>query len=362
MSREQLESLSVTEAAARISAWRPDPSQWLVSARELARTLEAVVKSHNETWLASPLRVATTLRHPTYINHYLRGVAEAIKSGTYPPVEETLDVIGLVKAHPWAADPLGKDDFAFDRDWRGAEQAAVDVLKALADKDVGFAGRGDEVWVLLDAETRDRAEPSGIISGARDPLDSAINRRCTRALEAVLSFMAHEFRSTGDVRSSASALLEDALRLEGPDGAEHRAIIATRLGFLRHIASEWVDDMASLLFGTDAPEGLAQVTADLAIKWSRPNRWLLERYRNLVRDAVSRDVDQALGHLLIAMLSEVPGYSVEDNVSFLRHPPPRLSEAGQVLGRLLRHADTEEAHVARAVTFWDAAISTKRLY
>lgn len=358
ISFEEFQSLSVPEAAARISAWRPDPSERLVSARQLARTVEAVMKSNTVAWLASPLRVATDLRHPTYIHHYLRGVSEAIKRGTYPPLDETLDLIGLVRAHPWAADPLGKDDFDYDHDWRAAEQAAVDLIKALADKDVGFAGRDDEVWVVLDAEARDRGEPSAIISGARDPLDSAINRRCTRALDTVLSFMAYEFRSTGNVRASAFTLLEDALRLKGSDGAEHRAIIATRLGFLRHVASEWVDEVAGLLFGADAPVGLAQATADLAIKWSGPNQWLLECYRHLIRNAVSRDVDHALDHLLIAMLWDVAGYSVEDNISFLRQSPPQLSKAGEMLGRLLRHGDADEGHVACGVTFWDAAIST----
>jgi len=241
----------------------------------------------------------------------------------------------------------------------GAEQAGVEVIKALADKDVGFGTRDDEAWTVLEAEARDRGESSGIISGARDPLDSAINRRCTRALDAALSFMAHEFRSMETIRPSAFSLLEDVLHLEGADGAEHRAIIATRLGFLRYVAPEWVDEMADLLFGDDAPEGLAQVTADLAIKWSRPNRWLLEHYRHLVRNAVARDSDHALEHLMIAMLWGVPGYSIEDNISFLRQTPQEVSKAGETLGRLLRHGDADEAHIALGVAFWDAAISTR---
>lgn len=359
MSAEELVSLPVGEATARIAAWRPDPSEWLVSARELARTLEAVIHDNATAWLASPLQVATDLRHPTYIHHYLRGIADAIKADVIPPVDETLDLIGLVRAQPWNAQALGRDDFDYDHDWRGAEQAAVDVINALADKDVGFGTRNHEVWAVLETETRDLSESSGIVSGARDPLDSAINRRCTRAFEAALSFMAHEFRSTGAIRPNAFALLEDSLHLEGSDGAEHRAIIATRLGFLRHVAPDWVDDVAELLFGHDAPEGLAQVTADLAIKWSRPNRWLLERYRHLVRNSVSRDVDHALDHLLIAMLWEVPGYTVDENISFLRRTPPQLSRAGEMLGRLLRQGDPDDAHIALGVTFWDTAISTR---
>lgn len=358
MSIEELQAGSVAEAVGRIAEWRPDGSQWLVSARELARTLEAVVKADTAAWIESPLRIATELRHPTYIHHYLRAVAEAIKEGARPPVAEVLDVIGLVRAHPWGVDALGRDDFDYDHDWSGAEQAAVDVLRAMADKDLGFAQRDDEVWSILDAEARDRGAPSGIVSGARDPLDSAINRRCTRALEAVLSFMAQEFRLTGAARPAAFELLEDALGLEGSDGAEHRAILATRLGFLRHIAPQWVDDVAGSMFGDAAPQGLAQITADLAIKWGRPNRWLFERYRPLLRDAASRGVDHALDHLMIAMLWEVAGYSVEENVAFLRQTSALLSDAGEVLGRLLRHDDADEAHIACAVTFWDAAIAT----
>lgn len=358
MSMEELQALPIAEAVSRIAEWRPDASQWLVSARELARTLEAIVKTDTGPWIESPVRIATELRHPTYIHHYIRGVAEAIKEGALPPIPEILDVIGLVRAHPWAAEALGRDDFDYDHDWSGAEQASVDVLKAMADQDLGFAERDDEVWHVLDAAARDRGAPSGITSGARDPLDSAINRPCTRALEAVLSFMAQEFRLTGEARPAAFELLAEALGLQGSDGAEHRAIIATRLGFLRHIAPQWVDDVSDLMVGDAAPPGLAQVTADLAIKWGRPNRWLFERYRPLVRDAVSRGVDHALDHLMIAMLWTITGYSIEENLAFLRQTSALLSDAGEVLGRLLRHADADEARIATAISFWDAANAT----
>ncbi len=357
MSIEELSSLAALEAAQQISTWRPDPLQRMVGPRELARTLEAVINAKPAEWLTSPLAIATQLKQPTYINHYLSGVARAIKSGVYPPTKAILDVVALVRAQPWPADPIGRDEFDYDQDWGGAEQAAVDVVEALADKDVGFSGRGDEVWSFLQAKARDRGEPLGVL-GVSEPLESAINRPCTQALEAIFAVMAHEFRSSGESRLAALTLIEEALILEELDGAEHRAIIATRIGFLRHIAPEWFALQADRLFGSDAPRGLAQLTVDLAMKWSRPNPWLLEGYRALVRDAVLRDVDNSLDHVLIAMLWDVPGYSIGDNVLFLRQSAPRLSRAGEVFGRLLCHDDVTDAYVAKGVEFWDAAIST----
>jgi hypothetical protein len=56
---------------------------------------------------------------------------------------------------------LGRGTFDYDHDWTGTEQVAVDVVKSMADKDLGFAGRDDEVWFMLDAEARDRGGRPG---------------------------------------------------------------------------------------------------------------------------------------------------------------------------------------------------------
>ena len=356
MTVDELRAIKPFEAAARISAWRPNASDFLVSARELARTLEEVVRSEPENWTAEPLLVATQLRQPTYISHYLRALAESVKNQATPPVAELIDVVGLVRAHPWEADVLGKDDFDYDAGWDQAEQEGTEVLKALADRDLGFAGRDDEVWAILVEEVRNRSQGPGIYGGGRDPLDHAINRRCTRALDAVLSFMAHEFRRAGSVRREAFALMEEVLRLEDLDGAEHRAILASRLGFLQHVAPEWFEESAGLLLGAEAPDGLAQITADLAIKWGRPNRWLHEHHRDLLLDAVRRSVEHAMDQVMIAMLWQVPGYSVADNIEFLRESPELLSRSGEMLGRLLRHENAMASHLDLAAQFWRSAI------
>jgi hypothetical protein len=232
------------------------------------------------------------------------------------------------------------------------------VIKSLADSDTGFGDRRDEVWSILQTEVERRDEPSGIGDGARDPLETAINRPCTRALEAAVSFMGHEYRTGGTVRSEALDLLSSILVLEDTDGAEHRAIIAPRIGFLRHIAPDWVDEHREELFGMAAPAGLGQLTVDLALKWGRPNSWLLQQFPESVRDAVRRDVDNALEQYLVAMLWRLLGYSVEEEVDFLRSKH-KLSEAGGVLGRLLRPDDTSAEHASLVVQFWTLALQGK---
>lgn len=355
MSIAELADVPVLEAADQIAAWRPSTTQEMASARELGRTLEEAVKANPTPWVESPLQVAMRLRHPTYIDHYLTAVALAIGVGEVPPVGEIMDLIEVVHANPWPAVALGHDDFDYDPDWRQSEQSTIEVIKALAEHSVGFADRTDQVWALLVAEVDEHGEPPGI-DGDHDPLEIAINRRCTRGLEAVLSFMAFEFRQHGAARPAAFDLLERCLRLSGRDGAEHRAILSTRIGFLRYIDPPWVDRIDSLMFGDEAPDGLAETTVDTTIKWSQPNRWVLEHHRALVRDAVVRGADRSIDWVIIAMLRAVPGYEPHDCVAFLRSIS-RLSVAGEMLGRILSETPPETELLDRATGFWSSAIA-----
>ena len=74
----------------------------------------------------------------------------------------------------------------------------------------------------------------------------------------MLHLVATEFRRDGTVRDEALDLLNEALGLGGWDGAEHRAIIAPRLPFLRHVAPEWVESREPRLLGDEDPESLGQ--------------------------------------------------------------------------------------------------------
>ena len=360
ISAEELRSQDPDAAAARVSQWRPGPSDWLGGAHEIARTLESVVKDNIEDWVSSPIRTVVNLRHPTYISRYLNALASATSEYELP-VNHLLDVIKLVRTRPWPVETLADSRLDYDTDWRVTEQAAVGLIKALADSDRNFDDRVDEAWAVLASEAADRSEPSDVVSISTGPdhLTSALNRPCTRALEAILSFVAYEYRSSGTVRPEAISLFEESLRLTGADGAEHRAVLASRIGFLLHVLPEWTETNCNLLFGRQAPDGLGQLSVELAIEWSQPNQWLLENFREAVRSAVKRGTKRAMEHMIIAMLWGCPGYSAQETVAFLRTLPDLVSESGHALGSVLDDANADQRLVDIAVDFWTVVLDTE---
>lgn len=355
-SDEELLSLAPEQAASRIAAWRPEPGDWPNRVRLLAQTVESVVKQEPDGWISAPLRIVTTLRHPIHISRYLQAVA-ALAPQRDLPVDKLLDAVALIRRRPWPAEQITSDTRGGDNDWSRAEAAAIRLIQALARSGCTFDGRSDEVWAILEAEAANcPQQPEAIIDSDHDPYTSAINRPCTQALEAALLLLSNEFGTSGSVRAEAIRILDASLCLTGRDGVEHRAVLAPRIGFLRHVIPEWTDTNRGVLFGEDAPQGLAQGMVDQAIKWGQPNEWLLENYRAMVRDAVKRKIDRALVHLLVATLWELPGYSTKENLAFLMRSPELLSNAGETLGRLLGRADAEQRHVEIAATFWEAAL------
>ena len=361
---DELRSLDSQTAAMTIRDWRPDPDQWPPrGAGDLAHALRTVVKENVEAWVTDPIRTVSTLRHPTYINGYLRALAEAGHDHDLP-TNALLDVIRLVRRHPWkASDEISASDDQndFDSDWQGVEESAVALIKTLTDKDVDFGNRSNEVWDFLESQAEDLSQPSllGWQSTGYEPHQAAINRSCTKALDTVVHLLASESRLSKAITSSRAAeIFEQSLRLTGVDGAEHRAILAPRIQFLMHVLPEWTKNHLDLFFGTEAPEDLAQLSFDQTIKWGQPKEWLLKEYRPMLRDAVRREIDRALDFMLIAMLCKTPGYSVKKTINFLKQHPTQISKAGRAVARLAGERDIPPKRLRRAIEFWCAALKT----
>ena len=351
-STDELASLSPEEACRRISGWRPQQGEWRVSARGLSETLERVVINNPAQWVRRPFRIAMALRHPTYIHRYLAAIHATLSNGR-APIDELIRLIALLRTHPWKAGELGPDKFDYDAYWENVDRTTIEVIESLAKEDIGFAGLSNEVWKILKSAVKARSESTeAAVRARRDPLDTAIGLPWTRALMAALEFMAYEFRNTDCIRPDAFRLLAETLSLDGDDGLYCRAIVARSIGFLRHAAPEWVEANQGLLFGSEAPTGLGQKTLDQAMKWGKPNKWLLETFRCSVMDAVCRQVRNALDHYLNAMLWDWEGYSLEEAAKFLGSKRELLSATGGRLGSLLDSDSAKQIHIERAIQFW----------
>jgi hypothetical protein len=357
---DTLRCLPVSDAAAVVAQWRPEGADWLVSARELGRTLEEAVVADPAGWGAMPVENAAALRHPTYIAHYLRGLA---RSGALPDIDlaGAMDVIELVDAHPWDVVPLGADnDFDYDRNWTEAERAGVALIQATAEAELSLGSKTDQAWRVVLAACECDGESSVELAESepdRAALERAINRPCTQALDALIVLMGQRFRENATVPPEALAVLDRVLGLPGQDGAEHRAILAPRITFLRYIAPEWTGQRLEVLYGDRAPAGLAEVSLLLTLRRSRPTRWFLEQFADGITSAARSGNDHALEHSLVGMLWAVSGFEPERLVARLA-AGGRLSVAGEKVGRLLRQGEPEPDYVECGRHFWELSLET----
>ena len=270
-------------------------------------------------------------------------------------------MIELVDTQPWAVTPLADSPMDYDADWSAARRAGRALIAAMASADTQFGNRSDQAWGLLYSAATDLADRSWV--SMDDPLTSAINRDCTIAFDAAVLFVASEMRTGKPVRAEFLELLRFALTRTGTDGEEYRAVVARRFAWLRHGIPDWIDDNVALLFGSEAPSGLAQLTVDLAVYAGQPNRWLLEAYPALVKDSVLRDIEGAMDHLMVAMLWACTGHRIADIVRFIEQciddHPELASRAGSSISHIVSHEGTEQRHVEAAVQFWETMLESR---
>ena len=381
-STEELSAMSVEDAATKIAEWRPGRNDWPSSTRDLARVLKDTVQTAPRTWLADPVTTITRLHHPMYIDYYLQA-AEVLAPENDLPVGALLDAVVFARTRPWPAMPLSaaasvsttyggdgpiEHNTETERAWDNVDRAGVELVKALVVADTDFGDRLPDVWDVLAAAAGDCSQACNSAGPDRDdPYARAINRTCTRALDVVVLLAGRLHQATGVMPTEAVKMFDVGLRLDGPHGAEHRAILGTRLGFLRHAAPEWAEASRDLMFGDAAPQALAQSIVDTSLKWGRADPWVLEHMAPMVRDAVKRRVDRAMDHLLIGMLNGLAGWSVPENIAFLQSAQsasrddsePLLSQAGRCLAQILDDKDAAPEHLDVAEEFWRAALTTQ---
>jgi len=360
---EELLALDVQEAADLVSRWRPSTADpWGVSARELARTLEAVVKNHPREWTVDPSAVVRALREPVYVNHYFRAVGAA--AGEVPERANTvIAAVHLASAERWEPTPLGRDDFEYDQDWSGVETSAVEMIAAFANKDGEIGQSLNGCWELslsllrqvpVELPVIDPAESS---SRSDDPLNRAINRPYGHALDAVLALAGWEHRNMGAASDRLAAALDWVLGVPGTVGVELRAILARSRPFLETVGRDWLDRRAKDLFPADV---VGVLTFDQTLKWSRPTPWFLARYREDLCRAARRGAEHALSWLLIGYLWDESGYTFHNLLSCLAGESALVRTAAEEIASLLQDLDSTSPVVEKGIQFWTGLLEADR--
>lgn len=345
---DELEALDLENALSTIASWRPDPNgPWGISARELARTLEACVAAAPERWLSDPTGAVTTLREPVYINHYLRGAAKA--AGASPDrFPGLLDAVHLVRQHRWAPTVLGSDDFDYEPTWEGVDMAAIELIEAHADANSPLDECLRTCWDLTETQFH-RAIASPPDQGQADSgLDRAINTDHGRTLECVLSLGAWEHRNLGASSSRLTIALDTALSTSGRVGEDLRAVLAASRPLLEVIANGWMETKGKSLFGAD---DAGQAAIKETLKYSRPTPPFLEHhFDDLAREAIA-GTDNAIAWLLIGHLNDEPGYTAERIVRTLAGQEEPLRIAASEMARLANPIESDEPMFAQARAF-----------
>ena len=336
-----LAALEIDEAADWITAWRPNPSDWFVSARELGRTLTTVVSQNPRDWADALPWVLERLRHPTYIKHLLDGLrdhADAVVGSLNVIADATAIIVG----EPWQVEVIGTTGgFDFDESWVPAKAATLSLLEAMAEAGADVATERSDMFELVLTLSHDRSMPS-VLGEGHDPLSYAMNRPSTMALRTAIVLSWCSVRAGGPAPQGLVVLLDEVIALDGEDGLQARAILADTLDLLRDAVPEWITRHLDQLFGPKAPDALGQRTLELALNRNRVDRWMLEELRDQVFTAATDSVHNSHAHVLIGMLNEVDGYSVEEVVDWLVAQDPKL--ISDVLGTLGDRLRNEESH------------------
>lgn len=358
MDAQHFAGMSPTDAAATIARWRPDPdnADFYVSARGLSGVLQELVEANPADWLSDPVAIVRALHHPTHISAYLRA-AETTEDKSAANHCGLLDAAKLVESEPWQATPIGRDRHRYEPDWREARRAATELIGTLASTGEWLADRADEAWELIENAAR-RLPHRHKTSRSDDHLFQADVVASARALELALLVANAEIQASKPTRPELERLLDYSLQLRGDLGFEHRRVIAPRIFWLQRRLPTWTASAMTRIIGDDAPEGLGSTTFELILLRTSPSQWLCETYPDMFHDAARLQQERAIDHVLIAMLWDWKGHSVEAVTDFLERHTELIPEAAECLAKLLRGDEVNPSHLATAVAFWEMLLDS----
>ena len=359
---DELEEISKFQACKKIQSWRPSPYEFLVSPRELGRTLEVLVSKHPDIWLEKPFETFQELYHPTYIQHYLNAALSLMRENILMNPGEWVYAVQKLLSNSWKVEQLGpQDPYSYDSDWSSVIDTAIQLLKLFLEKDAVRIDDLDFIRNLFLEVSGNFQNESSVTTSDGDSLLLAINRSNTKATEAVFSLIDFEYRKLEKIKQIYFEHFEILLEQEGSLGLQIRAILAPRYAYLRKVNSEWFNSNLSLFFGRNLPDDLRNQTIRLVIKWSSvADNWFLQNMKADIYLAAYDGVHNALEHISLAMIWKRRGYSVMEVIQELQNHPRFFSDFARTLANVTRSDQVQKKYIDVVVSFWKETLELER--
>lgn len=255
MSQDEMSVMSPAELTAHLETWHDTGDGWgpEPSHEGQGRELSALITTNPRVFdgiddLIGRLR-------PTYLRAILQGWEAAVKAGIELDWYQTADLVQGVLTHSDASPfPVEGGNWDDDVDFRGAKQAAVDLLEELVKERETptipteaarlFAG-------LMIAEADDEAAWTEYDSDDRgsgmDPLTLSLNWQWPTRVRGLLNLMSHG-KDASWYDEARSALEHEITKLDRHGTS--RAVIGEGLGRLLTVDPEWLKPRAAELFGS----------------------------------------------------------------------------------------------------------------
>ena len=364
---EQFDDAEPYDLAAKIASWRPNakdrPS--LLSASNICYSLSDSVKRNPDKWIEDPIRMIKTLQHPTYITFYFDGISNANGSlDTY--ADRLIQAVRFARTHPWQVMPLDQSPFEYDIDWQNADMAGINLIRTLIGKNAQMNDESmSDAWKLVcESMSCESAESSMQVSDSFDQSSSIdsmsdINSPRKSAIDTIPHLIQYAKDNNHGIPKHVLEMLTALLQLTEQNGAECRSVLASSVHLLRLSIPNWFEQNEPLLFGYKAPESLAQLSLDAHLMYGYQDENILKRYKEGVLDAVRRDVEAALDHLMLGMFLKIDGYDQDSLVKDLaKIGSKHVSLAGTCSARLLWNMTEPDDNILQGTNFWRCVLDS----
>ncbi len=327
---ENLAALEPRAAAEAIGAWRPPAERSFLEPSEegLADVLGELIAGDTEGWLAAgPLAVIEALGESSYVAAYLDGLEKAVEQIEVGQAQGIVAAIAVVQARAEAAAAPEGDGWAY------AAHRGVRLLGRLSERDLLQGPAAEQAWSTVAAAVRHRGTDSDVDG---DLLTRAINRPWSAALEIAFVLGSND----GEVDPKLLELLDECLALGPPAGLLGRAIIGSRLAWLRRVAPQWFAGNEGLILGDQAPADLGEITFAVYLEWGNPSEALLtEQRRRLIEALGGPAAEFARRHLLHGLIWGLDDFGPAGVCEILSaHGGESLSEAAKWLALALEES------------------------